>query len=187
MTDERPTDNPDKPSGWSGTNDAASPPDSAETANAAGSAGGTIPDTGPIPGWTVSDGADDAAAADSGGAKMLSQLQAMIVSIATQATPVAKQIGVKAAELTAAAADRAGPFAHKAGDAAADASTKIAQRSRELAADLRRELAKASNGSSPTDDDPGAANDAGSTATAVMDRPGDEIADEAKPPENEPG
>jgi hypothetical protein len=52
---------------------------------------------------------------------------------------VVKQIGAKAAELAAAAADRAGPMAHKAADATAGASVKIAERSREFAADLRRE------------------------------------------------
>ena len=35
----------------------------------------------------------------------------MIDNVATQAAPVARQIGAKAAELAAAAADRAGPFA----------------------------------------------------------------------------
>jgi hypothetical protein len=70
---------------------------------------------------------------------MLAQLQSMIDSIATQATPVVKQIGAKAAELAAAAADRAGPIAHKAADATAGASVRIASRSREFAADLRRD------------------------------------------------
>ena len=71
--------------------------------------------------------------------RMLSQLQAMIDSIATQAAPVVKQVGAKAAELAAAAADRAGPIAHRAADATAGASVKIAERSRELAADLRKD------------------------------------------------
>ncbi len=71
--------------------------------------------------------------------RMLGQLQSMIDSIATQATPVVKQVGAKAAELAAAAADRAGPIAHKAADATAGASVKIASRSREFAADLRRD------------------------------------------------
>jgi len=71
--------------------------------------------------------------------RMLAQLQSMIDSIATQATPVVKQIGAKTAELAAAAADRAGPIAHKAADATAGASVRIASRSREFAADLRRD------------------------------------------------
>ena len=41
--------------------------------------------------------------------------------------------------LAAAAADRAGPIAHKAADATAGASVRIASRSREFAADLRRD------------------------------------------------
>jgi len=71
--------------------------------------------------------------------RILAQLQQMIDTVATQAAPVARQIGAKAAELAAIAADRAGPIAHKAADATADASVKIAERSRVLAADLRRE------------------------------------------------
>ena len=83
------------------------------------------------------------------------------------------------------AAERAGPFARKAGDATADASVRIAQRSRELAADLRRELSEAGNGASHDATAPGGASesagDAGSTATAVMDRPADETTSEPKP------
>ncbi len=92
-------------------------------------------------GWT----GDDAEASGQGNAgntaeRMVSQLQAMIDSIATQAAPVARQVGIKAAELAAAAADRAGPIAHRAADATADAAVKIAERSRVIAADLRREM-----------------------------------------------
>jgi hypothetical protein len=76
---------------------------------------------------------------------MLGQLQSMIDSVATQATPVVRQIGLKAAELAAAAADRAGPIAHKAADATADAGTRIAERSRVIAAELRRDIANASS------------------------------------------
>jgi hypothetical protein len=61
----------------------------------------------------------------------------MIDTVATQAAPVVRQIGAKAAELAAVAADRAGPLAHRAADATADASVRIAERSRTLAADLR--------------------------------------------------
>ena len=65
----------------------------------------------------------------------------MIDSIATQAAPVVRQVGAKAAELAAVAADRAGPLAHRAADATADASVKIAERSRTWAADLRNRAA----------------------------------------------
>jgi hypothetical protein len=87
--------------------------------------------------WT-----DESASAGGGDARataerMLGQLQAMIDSVATQAGPVVRQIGAKAAELAAVAADRAGPLVHRAADATADASVRIAERSRTLAADLR--------------------------------------------------
>jgi hypothetical protein len=90
-------------------------------------------------GWTagddepVSGGNDPRATAE----RMLGQLQGIIDNLATQAAPVVRQIGAKAAELAAVAADRAGPLAHKAADATADASVKLAERSRTWAADLR--------------------------------------------------
>src|SRR5580765_6459507 len=90
-------------------------------------------------GWTAPEGESGGQAAGTPAERMLAQLQSMIDSIATQATPVVKVIGAKAAELAAAAADRAGPIAHKAADATAGASVKIASRSREFAADLRRD------------------------------------------------
>jgi hypothetical protein len=78
-------------------------------------------------------GADPRATAE----RMLGQLQSRIDQVATQAAPVVRQIGAKAAELAAVAADRAGPLAHRAAEATADASVKLAERSRTLAADLR--------------------------------------------------
>jgi hypothetical protein len=90
-------------------------------------------------GWTAPEGESGGQTAGTPAERMLAQLQSMIDSIATQATPVVKQIGAKAAELAAAAADRAGPIAHKAADATAGASVRIASRSREFAADLRRD------------------------------------------------
>jgi hypothetical protein len=97
-------------------------------------------------GWTddaSAGGSDPRAAAE----RALGQLQAMIDSLATQAAPVVRQIGAKAAELAAVAADRAGPLAHKAAEATADASGRIAERSREIAQDLRNRNDAASNGS----------------------------------------
>jgi len=89
--------------------------------------------------WT-----DDSSSRSSGGndprataERMLGQLQGMIDTIATQAAPVVRQIGAKAAELAAVAADRAGPLAHRAADATAGASERLAEKSRTLAADLR--------------------------------------------------
>jgi len=104
-------------------------------------------------GWTPEPEAEPTqGGAGAAAERMLGQLQSMIDSVATQATPVVRQIGLKAAELAAAAADRAGPFAQKAADATADASTRIAERSRVIAAELRRDIANASsNGdSAPT-------------------------------------
>lgn len=89
-------------------------------------------------GWTAGEdpakgGGDARATAE----RMLAQLQSMIDSLATQAAPVVRQVGAKAAELAAVAAERAGPLAHKAADATADASGKLAERSRTWAAELR--------------------------------------------------
>jgi len=110
-------------------------------------------------GWTAP---DDETAASGGDARAtaeraLAQLQSMIDSLATQAAPVVRQIGAKAAELAAVAADHAGPLAHKAADATADASGRLAERSRTWAADLRSKA----GGS----DDP----DAASSASAAID------------------
>lgn len=90
-------------------------------------------------GWTAP---DDESAPSGGDARataerMLGQLQSMIDNVATQAAPVVRQIGAKAAELAAVAADRAGPLVHRAADATADASGRLAERSRTWAADLR--------------------------------------------------
>jgi hypothetical protein len=77
---------------------------------------------------------------------MLNQLQGMIDSVAKQGAPMARQVGIKAAELAAAAADRAGPFAHQAADATADASVKFAERARLWAAELRSRTVGDTNG-----------------------------------------
>jgi hypothetical protein len=100
---------------------------------------------------------------------MLSQLQSMIDSVATQAAPVVRQIGVKAAELAAVAADRAGPIAHRAADATADASVKLAEKSRTWAAELRTKMESA-NGSDSS----------GGTSTAVLEGADDPIERAAK-------
>ncbi|HUQ78174.1 MAG TPA: hypothetical protein VM427_04815 [Patescibacteria group bacterium] len=90
--------------------------------------------------WTNPDeptsGGDPRATAE----RMIGQLQSMIDSVATQAAPVVRQIGAKAAELAAVAADRAGPLAHKAADVTAGASGRIAEKSRTWAADLRNRV-----------------------------------------------
>jgi hypothetical protein len=94
---------------------------------------------GGLPDETSNEPGRSAAARDA-----LSQLQSMIDSIATHAAPVARQIGAKAAELAAAAGDRAGPIAHRAANVTEEAGARLAERSRALAGELRRE---SSNGS----------------------------------------
>ncbi len=112
----------------------------------------TVNPTGAAPGadetfgWTADDSTTSDASTGTTAERMIAQLQSMIDSIATQAVPVVRQVGIKAAELAAAAADRAGPIAHHVADATADASEKIAERSRVIAADLRRD----SNGQNRT-------------------------------------
>jgi len=89
---------------------------------------------------------DTAGDARAAGEKMIAQLQSMIDNVATQAAPVAREVGAKAAELAAAAADRAGPFAIRAADATADASEKLAVSARQWAAELRSKLVDPPNG-----------------------------------------
>jgi len=123
--------------------------------------GSTTPDE--TFGWTgeqPSSGGETRATAE----RKLSQLQTMIDAVATQAAPVVRQIGAKAAELAAVAADRAGPIAHRAADATADASVRIAERSRTLAADLRSRSAEGT-----TNGDAGASGDLGSVPLAGAD------------------
>lgn len=81
----------------------------------------------------------------------LAQLQSMIEGLTTQAAPVIRQIGAKAAELAAVAGEKAGPIAHRAAEATEHAGARIAERGREVAADLRRD-AQASDGSSKPDE-----------------------------------
>jgi len=108
-------------------------------------------------GWNSTDaGGDSGAAGDTGagrGREWLAQLQAMIDDVATQAAPIARQVGAKAAELAALAAEKAGPAAQRAAEVTADASAKFAERAHQAAAELRREgdtASESSEGSSPT-------------------------------------
>ena len=136
-------------------------------------------------GWTAPDdeaagaGGDARAAAE----RMLGQLQSMIDTVATQAAPVVRQIGAKAAELAAVAADRAGPLAQRAADATADASGRLAERSRTWAADLRHKADDAAGGTAVAVDDV----DTGSSATGGFDGASDatEAAARDQPTEGE--
>jgi hypothetical protein len=97
-------------------------------------------------GWSADDGSEGGRGA--AGREWVSQLQSMIDNLATNAAPVVREIGAKAAELAALAGEKAGPFAHRAADATATAGTKVAERGREVAAELRRDAAR--NGDSGT-------------------------------------
>jgi hypothetical protein len=118
-------------------------------------------------GWTAPDEETGASGGDARAAaeRMLGQLQSMIDTVATQAAPVVRQIGAKAAELAAVAADRAGPLAHRAADATADASGRLAERSRTWAADLRNKAEELGGGAAVAVDDV----DTGSSATGGFD------------------
>lgn len=115
------------------------------------------------------------------GKEWVAQLQSMIDNLTTNAAPVVREIGAKAAELAALAGEKAGPFAQRAADATAQAGTKVAERGRVVAAELRRDAAKNGNGStkSPTSTgtaagtSSGSASDTGSatTSTPATDRP----------------
>jgi hypothetical protein len=84
----------------------------------------------------------------------LSQLQGMIENLATQAAPVVREVGAKAAELAAIAGEKAGPLAQRAASFTENAGHKLAERSRDLAVDLRSQAAaaKAATGTAAIDD-----------------------------------
>lgn len=105
-------------------------------------ASGDAPDAGA--GWTSS-----GESAQGPAREWLVQLQSMIEGLASQAAPVVREIGAKAAELAAVAGEKAGPIAHKAAEATEQAGAKIAERGREVAAELRRD-AGSSNGPGTT-------------------------------------
>ena len=67
----------------------------------------------------------------------ITQLQGMIENLATQAGPVIREVGIKAAELAAIAGEKAGPVAQRAAELTGQAGQKLATRSRDLAAELR--------------------------------------------------
>jgi hypothetical protein len=69
---------------------------------------------------------------------MLVQLQQMIDTIATQATPVVRDVAAKAAELAAVAGKKAGPLAYKAAEVTDSLGQRMAARSKDFAADMRR-------------------------------------------------
>jgi hypothetical protein len=95
---------------------------------------------------TSGDGDEPDEAARSSGRVWLDQLQTMIDDLATQAAPVVRQVGVKAAELAVLAGEKAGPIAHRAADMTETAGIRLAERSRHFADDLRRQQAGSGEG-----------------------------------------
>lgn len=111
------------------------------------------------------------------GREWVSQLQSMIDNVATQATPVLREIGAKAAELAAAAGEKAGPFAHRAAEVTEAAGAKLAERGRAVADELRRDEGTgggAAVGDAPNAPEPGATTSytPESTTTAYTPAPG---------------
>jgi hypothetical protein len=98
----------------------------------------------------------------------MTQLESMIRGIATQAAPVAKEIGAKAAELAAVAAVKAGPAAQRAAELTSEYGSKFAERAQAVAADLRSSggTDAAGNGMSSSN---GHATDAADTAEPAPD------------------
>lgn len=87
---------------------------------------------------------------DSKAREWLAQLQSMIENLATQAAPVVREVGAKAAELAAVAGEKAGPIAQRAAEITGEAGHKLAERSRDLAAEWRRDAAAAKAAKSDT-------------------------------------
>jgi hypothetical protein len=100
----------------------------------------TRPEGEPIPDEPLPDEPTADEASSVRGREWLSQLETMIQDIATQAAPVARQVGAKAAELAAVAAVKAGPIAHKAADATTDYGQRFAEKAQAVAAELRAGL-----------------------------------------------
>ncbi|HEY7736629.1 MAG TPA: hypothetical protein VH813_07520 [Candidatus Limnocylindrales bacterium] len=113
-------------------------PDDAPSA-ASAQAASTTRSTEPDPTWSTD------SATQSQAPEWLAQLQSMIEGLASQAAPVVREIGAKAAELAALAGEKAGPIAHRAADATEHAGARIAERGRVVAKELRRD-AQGENG-----------------------------------------
>ena len=88
----------------------------------------------------IPDAAAEAPSASAKAREWVAQLDRMIQDMATQAAPVARQIGAKAAELAAVAAVKAGPLAHRAAVVTTDVGQRFAERAQSVAAELRGEV-----------------------------------------------
>ena len=99
--------------------------------------------SGAAPEWDSTANPTEAAPEDAGtkspaGREMLVQLQQMIDTITTQATPVVRDVAAKAAELAAVAGKKAGPLAYKAAEVTDSFGQRMAARSKDFAAAMRR-------------------------------------------------
>jgi len=119
--------------------------------------------------WSAGEGSESGRGA--AGREWVAQLQSMIDNLATNAAPVVREIGAKAAELAALAGEKAGPFAHRAADATATAGTKVAERGREVAAELRRDAARNGDDATGNGSSSGTPGSGSSTATYTGTRP----------------
>lgn len=84
-------------------------------------------------------------------ASILDSVRDVVDDLAERAGPTVRQLSLKAAELTAIAADKAAPLAKRAGEVTADASGRLASKSREWASELRASEASAASASSADD------------------------------------
>jgi|SRR5690349_364286 len=74
------------------------------------------------------------------------QLDTIMESLASYATPVLREIAAKAAELAAKAGEAAGPVAQRAANKTEAMGERLATKGREVAADMRRDTAVGKSG-----------------------------------------
>jgi hypothetical protein len=74
------------------------------------------------------------------------QLDTIMESLASYATPVLREIAAKAAELAAKAGEAAGPMAQRAADKTEAVGERVAVKGREVAAEMRRDTAVGKSG-----------------------------------------
>jgi hypothetical protein len=82
--------------------------------------------------------ADVAQQAKEAGSRLFSRFTAALSGVGKAVGPTAREVGAKAADVTAVAGEKAGPIAHKVADATEDAGHKLAAKASDVAADLRR-------------------------------------------------
>ncbi len=115
--------------------------------------------------------AAEGAPGSSRGGEWMAQLEAMIQQISTQAAPVARQVGAKAAELVAVAAVKAGPAAQRAAVFTTDYGQRFAEKAQSVAAELRAQ--DAADGGAPDVDAHEAATPGAAESEAAPDATSD--------------